>query len=250
MYGNTWDDMSSEYDNCVEKNPHPVISEYINEEIKIIANLCKKIIQSDKKFTIIDLGSGTGRVLFSLYNILGDSISYLGLDASESMIQLSKTKQSEFNFKNISFQNYDVTNTEIDELFDDDSVKIPMCVYNTVGVIPISKREQFFDNMRRLAGKDGFALVSAFNGDDFAFAAPQIYNPMKSMVKKIDDDSFDIDKLAFRNSLGYYSQWFKKNQLQKFLKSEEDPIPIKVSIDNKAHVLGHVFVDRKLDNHA
>ena len=187
-------------------------------------------------------------MLFSLYKILGDSVSYCGLDASESMIQLSKTKQSKLNFKNISFQNYDVTNTEINELFDDDSVKIPMCVYNTVGVIPVPKREQFFDNMIQLAGKDGFALVSAFNGDDFVFAAPQIYHPMKSMVKQINDDSFDVDKLAFKNNLGYYSQWFKKNQLQKFLKSKEIPIPIKVSINDQRHTLGHVFVDRMLEN--
>ena len=248
MYGDAWDDMSSEYDNCVENNPSSVISHFIDEEIRIIANICKKSIQPDKKYTIIDLGCGTGRVLFSLYNILGDSITYCGLDASEPMIQLSKTKQSKLNLKNISFQNYDVTNSKIDELFDDDSVKIPMCVYNTVGVIPVSKREQFFDNMKRLAGRDGFAIVSAFNGDDFAFASPQIYRPMKSMVKQIDSDSFDEEKLAFRNSLGYYSQWFKKTQLQKFLKSQADPIPIKVTVDNTLHILGHVFVDRYVEN--
>ena len=248
MYGNAWNDMSSEYDNCVENNPNSVISDFIDEEIKIIANLCKKFISPDKKFTIIDLGSGTGRVLFSLHDILGDSVSYCGLDASEQMVQISKDKQSKSNFNHISFQQYDVTNTEIEKLFDDDSIKIPMCVYNTVGVIPISKREQFFENMKKLAGNDGFALVSAFNGDDFAFAAPQIYHPMKSMVKQIDDDSFDAEKLAFRNNLGYYSQWFKKSQLQKYLKSQEVPIPISVSIDETKHILGHVFVDRKIDN--
>ena len=248
MYGDAWDDMSSEYDNCVENNSNSVISNFIDEEIRIIANICKKFTEPDKKYTIIDLGCGTGRVLFSLYGILGDSITYCGLDASEPMIQLSKTKQSKLNLKNISFQNYDVTNTKIDELFDNDSIKIPMCVYNTVGVIPASKREQFFENMKRLAGKDGFALVSAFNGDDFAFASPQIYHPMKSMVKQIDADSFDEEKLAFRNSLGYYSQWFKKNQLQKFLKSHVDPIPIEVLVENVPHILGHVFVDRYVDN--
>ena len=63
MHDNTWDDMSSEYDNCVEKNLNHVISDYINDEIKIIANLCKKIILSDKKFTIIDLGSGTDPII-------------------------------------------------------------------------------------------------------------------------------------------------------------------------------------------
>ena len=248
MFGDAWDDMSSEYDSCVENNTSPVISNFIDEEIRIISNICKKFIQPDKKYTIIDLGCGTGRVLFSLYNILGDSITYHGLDASEPMIQLSKAKQSKLNLKNISFQNYDVTNIKIDELFDDDSVKIPMCVYNTVGVIPVLKREQFFENMKRLAGKDGFALISAFNGDDFAFASPQIYRPMESMVKQIDSDSFDEEKLAFRNSLGYYSQWFKKTQLQKFLKSEVAPIPIKVPVDSTPHVLGHVFVDRSVEN--
>ena len=244
MFGDAWDDMSSEYDNCVENNSNPVISNFIDEEIQIISNICKKFIQPDKKYTIIDLGCGTGRVLFSLYNIFGDSITYCGLDASESMIHLSKTKQSKLNYKNISFQKYDVTNSQIDELFDNDSIKIPMCVYNTIGVIPVLRREQFFENMKRLAGKDGFALISAFNGDNFSFASPQIYRPMKSMVKQIDDDSFDEEKLAFRNSLGYYSQWFKKTQLQKFLKSEVEPIPIEVPVDSTPHILGYVFVDR------
>ncbi len=248
MYGDAWDEMSSEYDNCVENNPNPVISNFINEEIKIISNLCRTYFDSEKKYTIIDLGSGTGRVLFSLHDILGDSLSYCGLDTSESMIQLSKTKQSKLNLKNISFQNYDITNPKIDELFYDDAIKIPICVYNTVGVIPVPKRKQFFENMKRLAGKDGAVLLSAFNGDDFAFVSPQIYRPMKNMVKQIDADSFDEEKCAFRNNLGYYSQWFKKTQLQKFLKSETEPIPIKVPVENTFHTLGHVFVDRPVEN--
>jgi len=246
MDSDAWDDMSSEYDKCVDKNPDSVISGYITEEIKITANLCKKIIKSDKKYTIIDMGSGTGRVLFSLHKILGDSASYCGLDASEPMIQLSKQKQFYLNINNTIFLNYDTTNSAINELFDDDSTKITMCMYNTVGVIAPSKRWQLFDNMKKLAGKEGLALVSAFNGDDFAFAAPKMYHPMKGMVKYIDEDSFDEKRLAFRNRLGYYSQWFTKNQLNNFLDSEADPIPINVSVNNKIHTLGHVFTDRQL----
>ena len=246
MYGDAWDDMSSEYDNCVEKNPDSVISGYITEEIKITANLCKKIIKPDKKYTILDLGSGTGRVLFSLYKIFGDSVSYYGLDASEPMIQMSKQKQVDQNIKNTKFQKFDTTNPSIHELFDEESTKITMCMYNTVGVITPSKRSQFFDNMKKLAGKDGLALVSAFNGDDFAFAAPKLYHPMKKMVKQIDKDSFDEKRLAFRNELGYYSQWFTKNQLKNFLGSEAEPIPIKVPVNNTVHTLGNVFTDRQL----
>ena len=244
MDGNAWNDMSSEYDDNVEGNYDPVISGYLSEEIKITSNLCKKIIKPDIKYTIIDLGSGTGRVLFALRSIFGPSLSYCGLDVSKSMIQLSKNKQSGMKDSNISFLNYDATSPEIDELFDDDSVKITMCMYNTVGVIDVAKRQQFFDNMIRLAEKDGLALVSAFDGDNFAFAAPKMYVPMKKMIKQIDGDSFDEKKLAFKNNLGYYSQWFTKNQLLDLLHSSVKPIPILVSLNNHVHTFGHVFSNR------
>jgi ubiquinone/menaquinone biosynthesis C-methylase UbiE len=197
------------------------------------------------KYTIIDMGSGTGRVLFSLQKILGDSTSYCGLDVSESMIQMSKNKQVEMNTKNISFLKYDATNPAIDDLFDDDdSVKITLCMYNTVGVIDATLRRQFFDNMTRLAGKDGLALVSAFNGDDFTFVAPRMYVPMKDMVKQIDEDSFDEKKLAFKNRLGYYSQWFTQNQILQLLRSTAEPIAINVILDENIHTFGHVFSNR------
>jgi ubiquinone/menaquinone biosynthesis C-methylase UbiE len=245
MDSDAWGDMSSEYDNAVEKSLDPIISNYLSEEIRIVSNLCKKIIKSDTKCTVIDMGSGTGRVLFELFSNLGDSISYCGLDASNAMIQLSKKKQSDIH-SSISFLNFDVTDPTIDKLFDDDSVKITMCMFNTVGVIPSTKRPQFFDSMVRLAGNDGLALISAFNGDNFAFAAPRLYRPMKKMVKQIDEDSFDDEKLAFKNKLGYYSQWFTKNQLLELLHSDTKPIPINISLNNTVHTFGHVFSNRNV----
>ena len=246
MDGDAWNDMSSEYDKCVENNPDPVISGFINEELKITTRLCKKIIDLDKKFTMVDMGSGTGRVLFSLYKIFGDSVTYYGLDTSEPMIQISKQKQFDLNINNTFFMKYDTTNPSINEIFEDDSTKIIMCMYNTVGVIPTTKRQQFFNNMKKLAGKDGLVIVSAFNGDDFANAAPKMYYPMKEMVKQVEKDSFDEKRLAFRNSLGYYSQWFKKNQLNLLLDSNVEPIPINVFINNKLFPLGHIFTNRQI----
>ena len=245
MGDNTWNDMSSQYDDNVERNSDPVISGYISEEMRITSDLCRKIMNPDVKYTIIDMGSGTGRVLFSLQKILGDSASYCGLDVSESMIRVSKNKQSEMNAKNMSFLKYDTTNPAINDIFDgDDSVKIVMCMYNTVGVIDATLRRQFFDNMTGLAGKDGLVLVSAFNGDDFAFAAPRLYVPMKEMVRQIDVDSFDEEKLAFKNRLGYYSQWFTQNQILQLLHSAAKPVPINVIQNENMHVFGHVFSNR------
>ena len=244
MFGEAWDDMSSDYDGSVENNPDHVISNFIEQEIQITSEICKKIITSEKKFTIIDLGSGTGRVLFALQKILGNSVSYCGLDASKPMVDLSNMKKSKLSLDSISFLHYDVTNPKIDEIFDD-STKIVMCMYNTIGVIPVERRKQFFENVKNLAGKDGLGLISAFNGDNFSYVAPKIYHPMKKMVKRIDDDSFDEQKVAFRNSLGYYSQWFTKNQINEFLDSSVEPVPITVNVEGSSKTMGHVFTNRE-----
>ena len=241
-----WNDMSSEYDNNVELNSDPVISGFISEEIRIVSNLCKNLIKPDRKYTIIDMGSGTGRVLFALCSVLGNSISHCGLDASMPMVQLSQKKQSLMTDADISFLHHDVTDPDVGKLFDDDSVKIVMCMYNTIGVIPAKKRQQFFDSMVGLAGRDGMVLISAFNGDDFSFAAPKIYTPMKIMVKQIDENSFDEDLLAFKNKLGYYSQWFTKEQVLEMLHSEQMPIPIELSIGNETRTFGHIFSNRNI----
>ena len=105
-------------------------------------------------------------------------------------------------------------------------------------------RWQFFDNMTRLAGKDGLALVSAFNGDDFTFVATRMYVPMREMVKQIDGDSFDEEKLAFKNRLGYYSQWFTQNQILQLLRSDTEPVPIIAVLDGNEHAFGHIFSNR------
>ncbi|MGH1566255.1 MAG: hypothetical protein ACRBB5_02275 [Nitrosopumilus sp.] len=65
------------------------------------------------------------------------------------MVELSKKKQSTLMGNNIPFLNHDVTDPAIDKLFDDDSVKIVMCVYNIISVIDVAKRQQFFDTMTR-----------------------------------------------------------------------------------------------------
>ena len=248
MNKDAWDDMSTKYDESVENNSDIIISNFISEEIRIVVKICKKIISlnSNKKYTIIDMGSGTGRVLFSLCRELKDTASYVGIDSSKPMIELSKKKKSKLDLYDFSFHNYDVTSPEISQFFDDSSVKIIMCMYNTIGVIPAEKRQQFFDTMRDLAGEEGIVLISAFNGDDFEFVAPKIYTPMKNMVHKIDDDSFDVEKLAFKNSLGYYSQWFTKNQISNLLHSDIIPHPINISSNGISRIFGNVFSSRTI----
>ena len=69
---------------------------------------------------------------------------------------------------------------------------------------------------------------------------------MQKMIKQIDEDSFDEEKLPFKNKLGYYSQWFTKNQLLDLLRSNVTSIPIDVSLNGHAHTFGHIFSNRSV----
>jgi len=243
-----WDDISSEYDQCVEENRDPVIVNYMQKEMNIVSELCRKVRnKNNTECSVIEMGSGTGRVIYSLNKILKDnSISFYGVEISEHMLKkaIEKRKQSCIN-ENITFLMHDSTDPKLCELFKQDTTNIVMCLYNTLGVIPLDKRITFIDNMLKLAGRNGLAIISAFNGDNFGFVAPTLYMPMKKMIKQIDEDSFDEKNRVFQNKLGYHSQWFTKNELTELLKSDTRPIPINDLIDGKLHTLGHVFVNRE-----
>ena len=236
-----WDDISSDYDKSVEENTDPIIIEYLKREMEILVKICKSKMQKNEKLSIIDVGSGTGRVLFALNKILkDDSISFYGIDNSEHMIRRANSKKIKEN-KNIKFIQHDSTDPSMCDYFEESDTNIVMCLYNTLGVINPSKRKLFFGNLRKIVGRKGVIIISVFNGDDFEFATPALYLPMKQMIKKIDEDSFDIENKLFKNSLGYKSQWFTKSQITKFLQSSIEPTSISVNIQKKEHVLGYVF---------
>lgn len=243
-----WDCMASDYDKSVEDNQDPVIAKYLKREIEILSNLCENICKPNKNYSIIDMGAGTGRVIFALDGKLQKkSILYYGVEISDPMI--NRANQKNQNCKgnsNIKFLKHDLTDANLCDYFNLDTVNIVMCLYNTLGVIPADKRQLFVDNMIKIAEEDGVAIITAFNGDDFGFVAPRIYNPMMPMIRQIEKNSFDEKNRVFQNSLGFRSQWFTKAQLKSILHSDIEPIPIEVMIDDKSCIFGNVFVNRKI----
>ena len=66
MNQSLWDEMASDYDKSVENNQNQTIITYLKNEIDILTRLCKKITDSNNNCSIIDMGAGTGRVIFAL----------------------------------------------------------------------------------------------------------------------------------------------------------------------------------------
>ena len=251
MKDGLWDTMAHDYDKSVEDNQDPIIVRYLDREIEILSNICRAICQSNNNnCSIIDMGAGTGRVIFALDKMLQkNSVEFVGVDVSEPMIRRANQKKENHdgNPDNIRFLQIDLTSPNLSDRFDSERINIVMCLYNTLGVIPPDKRQSFVDNMRKIAGKEGLAIITTFNGDNFGYVAPRLYRPMMPMIRKIEDDSFDEENLVFHNSLGFRSQWFTQSQLKSTLHSENvRSIPIEVKVENEIQTFGNVFTSKEI----
>ena len=243
-----WDSMADDYDKSVEDNQNPIIVNYLKNEVEILSDVCKKISDKKSNCSIIDMGAGTGRVIFELDRILSNkSIKFFGGEVSEPMLIRAKQKNSSHKgISEIEFMKCDLTDGDLSEYFDSNRTNIVMCLYNTLGVVSVDKRHSFIENMKKIAGDEGLVILTMFNGHDFGFVAPRLYNPMMPMIKQIDKNSFDEENRIFQNGLGFRSQWFTKNQIKTILKSEIEPIPINVTIEGELRTCGNVFLDRNL----
>jgi len=250
MNHNRWDDVAYDYDKSVEDNKDPIIMRYLDREIEILSNLCKTACKFNKNCSIIDMGAGTGRVIFALDEKLqNNSVQFFGVETSDPMIKRANQKSQNHKVNpNIQFLKYDLRDPNLFEYFKSNTVNIVMCLYNTLGVIPSDKRQLFVDNMIRIAGNNGLAIIAAFNGDNFGFVAPRLYHPMLPMIKQIDEDSFDEENRIFKNSLGFHSQWFTQDELKSSLHSDVAPIPIDIEVDGKSYTFGNVFLNKKLND--
>jgi ubiquinone/menaquinone biosynthesis C-methylase UbiE len=243
-----WDNLAVDYDKSVENNENSLIVNYLKREIDILATLCESMCRLNNNCSIIDMGAGTGRVVFALDKKLHNTnVQFYGVEISEPMLNYAHKKNlNHERFSKIDFIKSDLTNSNLYKYFNLNETNIVICSYNTLGVIPFDKRQKFVDNMKTIAGEKGLVILTTFNGDNFSFVAPKLYNSMMPMIRQIDDDSFDEKNRLFQNSLGFHSQWFTKNELKSMLNSDVEPISIDVTINDVSYTFGNVFVDRAI----
>ena len=243
-----WDNLAIDYDKSVEDNENPLIVNYLKKEIDILTSLCERICKLNNNCSIIDMGAGTGRVVFALDEKLHNTtVQFYGVEISETMLNCANRKNhNRERFSKIDFLQSDLTNPDLSKYFNLNETNIVICSYNTLGVIPSHKRQKFIDSMKTIAGEKGLTILTTFNGDNFSFVAPKLYNSMMPMIRQIDDDSFDEKNRLFQNSLGFHSQWFTKNELKSMLNSDVEPISIDVTINDVCYTFGNVFVDRTI----
>lgn len=229
---------------------------------------------SSRNVTIFEVGCGTGRIAFDIINNqnLAKSIDYIiGIDNAEEMVRAANDilferlrMPNNSDYKKILFSLMDAL--EMNNYFYDgkidlskvkrngllklchqidpdkynQSIKLAVLALNTLGSFRPQTRGEVIKSMKNLVGQDGFVIVSVFSAKDFKYVAKQIYTSMLPLVGATNESDleFDIDKkkkkYVFLTNSGYFSEWFTRKALLRFLKIVGKEESFQTVVDEKS----------------
>lgn len=249
MARNVWEKKALLYDTYVTQTRNRILKAFLNEEERLFDAELTDVSSSNKRICLIEVGSGTGRTLFSCLTkrYIADKLIYLiGIDNAGAMYQRSQSKLEalkrtgiipsghldrliflHMNAAEISryFQNGKIDlnrllteygrNTYVSKIKArkyNNSFKMVVNLLNTLGVMKEDIRSKVMGNMVSAAGPKGRMVVSVFDADCFEEVAPIIYRSIRQITGKFDRKAFDPVKNEFQTR-NYYSHWFSQTEI-------------------------------------
>ena len=110
---------------------------------KIYVNIIENKINNSDKINVLDLGCGTGELLFQL-SVLNKKLNCVGVDLSEKMLNRAKEKK-----RDIKFMLSDIVRYKSNKKFD-----LILSTNDALNYICPSDLNLFFDNLYELCKKD------------------------------------------------------------------------------------------------
>jgi len=130
----------------------------INKTLKIFVNHFKQ--DSSNRYTILDLGCGTGR-LFPALSEVGTIV--VGLDYSEDLI--IKANKTACSLQNVITVLYDMR--ELGNIFQDGSFDLVIRAYTSLGYFTEDTEMSILSQCAKLVSPGGHLVVDTFNADWF-----------------------------------------------------------------------------------
>lgn len=126
---------------------------------KVIAEEIGKYIDSDKQYSAMEFGCGTGLISFNLH----DKFKNITLiDSSQGMIEILNSKISNYKINNMIPYHLDITSSEALNLNFD-------VIYNSMVLHHIPDTNEIIKDFYKLLNKEGYLFIVDLDEDDGSF---------------------------------------------------------------------------------
>jgi len=100
--------------------------------------------------------------------------------------------------------------------------KIVICVGNTIGIMPKEVRKNVYQQMKNLAGRDGYMVIVYWNGNRFGDAVQHFYHKNPQLCGPFKGECIDLDTCTLTTPSGYCTHWTKPEEARLIFEKEVD----------------------------
>jgi len=167
---------------------------------------------------LVEVGCGTGEALVPLFTRVNGSqprVRYAcGMDFNPHFIEFcadevkAEDQAHVRHFVGDAQQLISLVNDTVPAEWDVQSrPKVVMCVGNTVGIMPADIRKNVYQQMKELAGEDGYMVLVFWNGNKFGDAVQNFYHKNPQLCGEFSGDCIDLDTRTLTTPSGYCTHW-------------------------------------------
>lgn len=208
--GGEWSEFSVEKWRSAVYTAASFFEELFVDTTDFVGELCDELGgNTENGPLLVEVGCGTGEALLPLF---GRARYTCGMDFNPHFINFCQQNVPKADADRVAHLIGDAS--ELRELLQDglpatwnDRPKVVICVGNTIGILPPEVKKKTYEEMKLLAGKDGYMVVVYWNGNKFGEAVQHFYNKNPQLCGPFKGDSIDLDTCTLTTPSGYRTHW-------------------------------------------
>jgi len=97
---------------------------------------------------------------------------------------------------------------------------VVMCVGNTIGIMPQEIKGRVYQEMKHMAGRDGYMVIVYWNGNRFGDAVQNFYHKNPQLCGNFTGECIDLDTCTLSTPSGYRTHWTKPEEARVIFEQE------------------------------
>jgi NDP-sugar pyrophosphorylase family protein len=221
--GGEWSEFSVDQWRSAVYTAKSFFLELFEDSTNFIGKLCDELGgSSDVGPLLVEVGCGTGEALLPLFDRARFTC---GMDFNPHFVKFCQENVPALAQKNVRHLVGDAC--ELNHLLDHElpecwmnRAKVVICVGNTIGIMPPAVKKQVYQEMKQLAGIDGYMVVVYWNGNKFGDAVQNFYHKNPQLCGKFTGECIDLDTCTLTTPSGYCTHWTKPEEARAIFEQE------------------------------